>query len=108
MALLGTSRTVRAPRGKNAGAHFEDQKALVVERFDRKWSGDGQWIIRLPQEDMCQALGVSPLRKYQADGGPGISEIMEVLSNSDRAEHDKAQFYDADNFLDDGRNRWPR
>ena len=36
-------------------AHFEDQKALVVERFDRKWSGDGQWIIRLPREDMCQA-----------------------------------------------------
>ncbi|HGU6445041.1 TPA: HipA domain-containing protein, partial [Citrobacter amalonaticus] len=53
----------------------------------------GQWIIRLPQEDMCQALGISPLRKYQADGGPGISEIMEVLSNSDRAERDKAQFF---------------
>ncbi|HBM7754810.1 TPA: type II toxin-antitoxin system HipA family toxin [Escherichia coli] len=81
------------PVARTQIAHFEDQKALVVERFDRKWSGDGQWIIRLPQEDMCQALGVSPLRKYQADGGPGISEIMEVLSNSDRAEHDKAQFF---------------
>lgn len=83
------------PVARTQIAHFGDRKALVVERFDRKWSGDGQWIIRLPQEDMCQALGVSPLRKYQADGGPGISEIMEILSYSVRAEHDKAQFFRA-------------
>ncbi len=83
------------PVAKTQIARFEDQKALVVARFDRKWSGDGQWIVRLPQEDMCQALGVSPLRKYQADGGPGISEIMEILSHSDHAEHDKAQFFRA-------------
>jgi serine/threonine-protein kinase HipA len=75
------------PVAKTRIAQFEDQKALVVERFDRRWSGDQQWIIRLPQEDMCQALAVSPLRKYQADGGPGISDIMGVLSHSDRAEH---------------------
>jgi serine/threonine-protein kinase HipA len=83
------------PVARTQIAQFEDQKALVVERFDRKWSADRQWIIRLPQEDMCQALGVSPLRKYQADGGPGISEIMEILSHSDHAEHDKAQFFKA-------------
>lgn len=76
-------------------AQFHDQKVLVVERFDRRWSGDQQWIIRLPQEDMCQALGVSPLRKYQADGGPGISEIMEILSHSDHAEHDRLNFFRA-------------
>ncbi|WP_318362983.1 type II toxin-antitoxin system HipA family toxin [Enterobacter sp.] len=83
------------PVARTEIAQFEDQKALVVERFDRKWSADRQWIIRLPQEDMCQALGVSPLRKYQADGGPGISEIMEILSHSDQAEHDRAQFFRA-------------
>lgn len=76
-------------------AQFDDQKVLVVERFDRRWSGDQQWIIRLPQEDMCQALGVSPLRKYQADGGPGISEIMEILSHSDHAERDRLNFFRA-------------
>ncbi|PWK94298.1 serine/threonine-protein kinase HipA [Pantoea allii] len=81
------------PVAKTQIAQFEDQKALVVERFDRKWSGDRQWIIRLPQEDMCQALGISPLRKYQADGGPGISQIMEILSHSQHAEHDRAQFF---------------
>lgn len=83
------------PVARTQIAQFEDQKALVVERFDRKWSADRQWIIRLPQEDMCQALGVSPLRKYQADGGPGITEIMGILSHSDQADHDRAQFFRA-------------
>ena len=41
------------PVAKTQIAQFEDQKALIVERFDRAWSGDRQWIVRLPQEDMC-------------------------------------------------------
>jgi len=73
--------------------HFEDQKALVVERFDRTRSTDGSWIIRLPQEDMCQATGTSPLRKYQSDGGPGIARIMELLLGSDHAERDRQNFF---------------
>lgn len=73
--------------------HFEDQKALVVERFDRSPSSDGSWIVRLPQEDMCQATGTSPLRKYQADGGPGIARIMEALLGSDDAEQDRSNFF---------------
>jgi len=73
--------------------HFEDQKALVVERFDRTPSSDGSWIIRLPQEDLCQATGTSPLRKYQSDGGPGIAQIMEMLLGSDHAERDRHDFF---------------
>lgn len=72
---------------------FDDQKALVVERFDRTLSSDGSWIIRLPQEDMCQAMGVSPLSKYQSDGGPGIADIMELLLASDHAEQDRNNFF---------------
>lgn len=83
------------PVARTQIAQFEDQKALVVERFDRKWSTNRQWIIRLPQEDMCQAMGVSPLRKYQADGGPGISDIMQILSHSDHAEDDRRRFFKA-------------
>lgn len=74
-------------------ATFEDQKALVVERFDRSYSSDGSWIIRLPQEDLCQATGTSPLRKYQAEGGPGIARIMEVLLGSDEAARDRTHFF---------------
>jgi len=73
--------------------HFEEQKTLVVERFDRTPSSDGSWIIRLPQEDMCQATGASPLRKYQSDGGPGIAQIMELLLGSDHAEQDLRRFF---------------
>lgn len=73
--------------------HFEDQKALVVERFDRTRSTDGSWIIRLPQEDLCQATGTSPLRKYQSDGGPGIARIMELLLGSEHAERDRQNLF---------------
>jgi len=73
--------------------HFDDQKALVVERFDRALSSNESWIIRLPQEDMCQATATSPLRKYQSDGGPGIAQIMELLFGSDRAEEDRRNFF---------------
>ncbi|MFN2767766.1 HipA domain-containing protein, partial [Escherichia coli] len=66
-----------------------------VERFDRKLSSDKRWWIRLPQEDMCQALRVSPLRKYQSDGGPGITDIMERLSRSEQAETDRRRFFKA-------------
>jgi serine/threonine-protein kinase HipA len=59
---------------------FGDTKALVVERFDRAWH-EGR-LIRLPQEDCCQALSVPPARKYQSDGGPGIVEIAELLKGS--------------------------
>ena len=78
---------------------FEDQKVLSVERFDRKLITDPEtnteWFIRFPQEYMCQALGCSPLDKYQRDGGPGIAECMEVLSGSIEAEKDRKQFFKA-------------
>lgn len=59
-------------------AALEEGKSLIVARFDRRVSEDGSWIVRLPQEDFCQATGTSPFRKYQADGGPGITKIMEI------------------------------
>ncbi len=74
-------------------ATFEDQKVLVVERFDRRISADKRWIMRLPQEDMCQANGVSYLQKYQADGGPGIDRIMNLLRNSKNAFVDRQVFF---------------
>lgn len=67
-------------------------KALAVERFDRKYSSDSSWIMRLPQEDFCQTLNISPARKYQNHGGPGISEIMNYLLGSINAEKDRYQF----------------
>jgi serine/threonine-protein kinase HipA len=72
---------------------FDGVKVLVVERFDRRWSPDKSWLMRLPQEDFCQALGVSSNLKYQADGGPGIAEIMKLLMGANNAEADREQFF---------------
>ncbi len=69
-----------------------DVKALAVERFDRRWSADKNWLIRLPQEDMCQAHGVPPAIKYESDGGPGIAEIMKLLMGSKNALLDRDSF----------------
>ncbi|MBO9649618.1 MAG: type II toxin-antitoxin system HipA family toxin [Variovorax sp.] len=77
---------------------FEDVKVLSVERFDRTWwkspAGDNR-LVRLPQEDMCQARGVPPILKYEAEGGPGIDSIMEALEGSITREEDRRAFFEA-------------
>lgn len=75
-------------------ADFEDVRSLVVTRFDRRWTRDGR-LIRLPQEDFCQALGYPPSQKYQMDGGPGIAEGMKLLSASDDPNDDRLAFFKA-------------
>jgi serine/threonine-protein kinase HipA len=74
---------------------FAGQKVLVVERFDRKWSEDGSWLMRLPQEDMCQVTGISGNLKYESDGGPGMKRIMDVLLGSLRSQEDRSTFMKA-------------
>lgn len=73
---------------------FGQTKALVVERFDRRWTADGR-LLRLPQEDCCQALSVPPFRKYQSDGGPGMVDILKFLQGSDVPAEDQKQFLKA-------------
>ncbi|GGY72876.1 type II toxin-antitoxin system HipA family toxin [Marinobacter zhanjiangensis] len=76
-------------------AQFGQQTVLVVERFDRRWSTDGSWLIRLPQEDFCQALGIAPAFKYENEGGPGIRDGMELLLGSQQPNGDRARFFKA-------------
>ncbi len=71
---------------------FGEQKALVIERFDRRLAQDGKWYVRLPQEDFCQATGTPPDLKYESDGGPGIADILELLRGSERATEDRREF----------------
>jgi serine/threonine-protein kinase HipA len=73
-------------------ASFGDQKVLVVERFDREWVDGRKWLARLPQEDFCQALGLSPDRKYENDRGPGMSDCLDILQGSADAETDRLAF----------------
>jgi len=71
---------------------FGEQNALVVERFDRHRAKEGQWIMRFPQEDFCQATATPAALKYESDGGPGIRQIMDLLHGSERATEDRRNF----------------
>ena len=73
-------------------AQFGRYKVLVVERFDRRLSADGRWWIRLPQEDMCQATGTPASGKYEADGGPGMRQIADLLLGSTQPDIDRSEF----------------
>lgn len=73
-------------------AVFGQKKVLIVERFDRRWSRDG-WLMRLPQEDFYQALGIAPALKYEAHGGPGIADVMKLLLGSRSATQDREMFF---------------
>ena len=76
-------------------ARFGDQPVLIVERFDRRFAPGGHWVVRLPQEDMCQVTGTPPITKYESDGGPGIDGILEVLSGSSSRDVDRRNFLKA-------------
>jgi serine/threonine-protein kinase HipA len=58
-------------------ARFGEESAIVVERYDRRRI-DGR-VVRVHQEDVCQALSVLPSRKYQSQGGPGPTEIVALF-----------------------------
>ena len=73
---------------------IQEQIAIVVERYDRARAG-GDWL-RIHQEDMCQAIGLHPARKYENGGGPGIRRIVELLrEQSSSPEDDIRSFLDA-------------
>ncbi|MBC8951376.1 type II toxin-antitoxin system HipA family toxin [Xenorhabdus sp. PB62.4] len=74
-------------------ATFGEKTVLIVERFDRRWSHDNRWLVRLPQEDMCQALGIAPALKYESDGGPGIADVMTLLLGSRNSTTDRETFF---------------
>ncbi len=76
-------------------ATFEDQKVLVVERFDRRIAPNKKWWIRLPQEDLCQATGTMASMKYQSEGGPGISTLMKLLLKARDPQDNRKKFLKA-------------
>ncbi len=70
---------------------FGARRALVIKRFDRQWLPGG-WIVRLPQEDFCQAKGISSDKKYEQKGGPSIEACLEVLKGGEAFHEDGRNF----------------
>jgi serine/threonine-protein kinase HipA len=72
--------------------HFGNETAIIVTRYDRETGPDGA-VRRYHQEDMCQALAVNPMTKYQRDGGPSVEQIAkDVLQYATDADLDKNRF----------------
>ncbi|PYU18198.1 MAG: type II toxin-antitoxin system HipA family toxin [Acidobacteria bacterium] len=75
---LELARSFNLPVANSEIRRFEDQIAIVIERYDRVKTGGT--IHRVHQEDVSQAMGLPPTKKYQSDGGPGVREIAELLT----------------------------
>jgi serine/threonine-protein kinase HipA len=75
------------PVAKSQIVDFAGKRVLSIERFDRTRTRDGR-LLRVPQEDCCQALSIPPSRKYESDGGPGIRAIYDLLKGSDLPDED--------------------
>ena len=69
------------PAAQVAYATFGEERAVVIERYDRAMREDGT-VERIHQEDMCQALGVDPSRKYAEQGGPSSPDVIALLSKT--------------------------
>jgi len=54
-----------------------NQQAYLVRRYDRQQSETG--VVRIHQEDFCQALGISRMLKYEENGGPGFAACGKIL-----------------------------
>lgn len=61
-------------------ARFESETAVIVTRYDRLDTEAG--VIRVHQEDLCQALAVHPRNKYQAEGGPRPVDMIRLFRRS--------------------------
>jgi serine/threonine-protein kinase HipA len=90
---LALARELGLPAAASTVTRFGDEIAIVVERYDRLRTRGG--VLRVHQEDVCQALGVMPTKKYESEGGPGVRDIAELL----RA-HSSARAEDLDRFVD--------
>ncbi len=75
-------------------ARFDAEVAIVVERYDRIRQGGR--VVRVHQEDVCQALAVHPARKYENEGGPGAVDVVELLrAQSSARDEDVRSFVDS-------------
>src|ERR1700676_2388313 len=74
---LMLARSFGMPAAQSKVTRFKDEIAIVIERYDRQQKGND--IVRIHQEDICQARGIMPTKKYQNEGGPSAFDIIELL-----------------------------
>lgn len=82
---LKTIETLQVPVSACEFRQFDGLPSLVSERWDRQYITNQNGVtdvIRIHQEDLCQATGHPTSEKYQSDGGPGAVDIIACLQNN--------------------------
>jgi len=55
---------------------------LLVKRYDRVFGQDAannNQLVRLHQQDICQATGLPPDIKYESEGGPSLKTVFDIV-----------------------------
>jgi len=78
MFCMTLARTVGLKTPNTEYRLIGKKSCILVQRYDRVTDENGS-TTRLHQEDFCQALGFPPERKYQAEGGPALSDCISLL-----------------------------
>lgn len=60
---------------------FGSEPGIIIERYDRTRDNAGH-VLRIHQEDFCQALSISPEIKYAEQGGPTTPQIIGMLKTT--------------------------
>lgn len=87
---LELAREVGLPASETSWELIAGIPTFITKRYDRRFKA-GRWH-RVHQEDLCQALGVHPDKKYEAHGGPGHRAVMSELQLTDRSQEDGARW----------------
>jgi serine/threonine-protein kinase HipA len=91
---LNLARRLGLPSCASQVQRFDGEPAIVVTRFDR--SSVESNLIRVHQEDMCQAMGLLPTAKYQNQQGATPEQIVALLrTNSSAPQEDILTFVSA-------------
>ncbi len=93
---LDAARRCGLLAAKSRVVRFNDESAIIIDRYDRKTNGSE--IVRIHQEDICQARGIPPSRKYQNEGGPApldVAKLLRQVMPARIAENAVTQFLDA-------------
>jgi serine/threonine-protein kinase HipA len=80
---MALAQSVGMPTAKAQFFSVDDRHVLLVARYDRLEDADGR-LVRIHQEDFCQALGVVPEMKYQNEGGPDLKSCFDLLRKATR------------------------
>lgn len=92
-ACLTALSSLGLPTAHTEYHEFDGIPAIVSARWDRELIRND--VVRVPAEDLCQALSVLPDRKYQTDGGPTPEDIVSLFSRLGLPVEDSWRFVDA-------------